>query len=170
MISLMLWTHTHHPPDPHFITCYTHTHTILLTHISSLVTHTHTILLTHISSLVTHTPSSCPTFYHLLHTHIFSVTNYLVHAIFITIWSQHQQLYVAGPPHSALHHESQSEWITWDCRTVVSTLVCQSLSQSLNSHSNIWFTNCHLVILKYSINLYFSIIDVTLMPVEIDGT
>ena len=43
---------------------------------------------------------------------------------------------------------------------VVSTFVCRSLSQWFNSHSEHYVMNCPLVILKCSVNLFLSIIDV----------
>ena len=53
---------------------------------------------------------------------------------------------------------------------MVSTLVCRLLGQWLNSHSEHEIMHCHLVMHKYSGNLYFSIIDAKLMFVEIDST
>ena len=52
---------------------------------------------------------------------------------------------------------------------MVSTLVCRSLCQCLNSHSEHELINCHLVVEKHSVNL-FSVIDIKLMFVEIDST
>ena len=51
---------------------------------------------------------------------------------------------------------------------MASSLVCGSLSQWLNSNSEHSIINCRLVIYKYGVNLYFSIIDAKLMFVEIE--
>ena len=53
---------------------------------------------------------------------------------------------------------------------VANALVCRSLSQYFKSHSDHYFLNFRLVIYKYCLNLFFSIIDVKLMIVEIDST
>ena len=53
---------------------------------------------------------------------------------------------------------------------VVSSMVCLSLRHRFNSNSKHKFMNCRLVIKKYSVNLYFSIIDVKLVLVEVDST
>ena len=53
---------------------------------------------------------------------------------------------------------------------MVSTMVCRSLGQWFNSHSENLFMYCRLVIQKYGGNQYFSIIDVKQMFVEIDST
>ena len=53
---------------------------------------------------------------------------------------------------------------------MVSSLVCRSLGQWFNNHSDRLFMYCRLAMYKYSVNLYFSIIDVKLILVEIDST